>query len=69
MTIEYICEWGKGDPEIKEELIRCKDCTYSLWHYVEADDSKHFECDNINSIYLDVSEDDYCSRAERKGNA
>ncbi len=41
------------------ELIRCKDC---IWRYQSQNNDLHY-CFVMN---IEVSDDDYCSQAERK---
>ena len=68
MTIEYICEWGKGDPEIKEELIRCKDC---MWHVRDRLTTTGEEDRRYNPTYCEIMrfqtpDDGYCYVARRE---
>ena len=47
------------------EVIRCKDCRFynDFYYHCEA----LYEDLGDDAIYVPVDEDDYCSRAERKG--
>lgn len=67
--IEYICEFEegefmavKGEPKLKKELIRCKDCK----HYGKNSGLYECNCFMANWFKRYQHDDDYCSRAERK---
>lgn len=60
-------------PPAEPEIIRCKDCKYSYMHYPWGEDFfGSMRCMLLRSEFsvnsdLSVQEDDYCSRAERRG--
>jgi len=51
-----------GYVEIASELIRCKDCKYYSCGTVEG---KHL-CMSVKYRFTPTTEDEWCSRAERK---
>ena len=51
----------RGYQSAKGELVRCKDCYYSSWNKYSESLDCYFFADG------DVEDDDFCSRAKRKG--
>lgn len=61
--VEYIYEYqygdGFGSAGVKQTLVRCKDCKY-----LNKEEMRCFEVKGLG--YRNVSDDDFCSRGERK---
>lgn len=59
---------GTLKQEIVGGLVRCKDCKWShmmdtLWGYVQ---DKRRYCESFADELIEISDEDFCSRGERK---
>lgn len=50
----------------KKTIIFCRDCRYMSTYTPSADDQTGFWCEHKDGLWDDVTETDFCSRAERK---
>ena len=54
----------RGGDFVREEIVRCRDCAYSI-HFFHHDDER-WQCAEPYQDGVDVKSDAYCWRGERK---
>ena len=67
---QYEKGYADGKADAKVELVRCKDCKYYREGAIFTDTKFCFRLrgDNDKPVGYNFSEDDFCSRGERKDN-
>ena len=65
---EYVVAWVyDGIPEVRGNVVRCKDCRYSVKYNCKNDACYSFTiCRRRDGYAEGVEEDDFCSYGERK---